>query len=203
MLLKIHPETPSSRQVQKVVECLANDGIIIFPTDTIYALGCSINSPKAIDKVARLKGVKKEKANFSCLFYDLSQLSEYTLPIDNEVFKLMRRTLPGPFTYILKANNSVPKIFHNKKKTLGIRIPQNNIVSEIIKELGHPLMSTSLHDEDQILEYATDPELIYEKYKDRVDIVIDGGFGDNQPSTVIDCTGDEILMIREGKGEIE
>jgi len=202
MLLKIHPETPSSRQVQKVVECLANDGIIIFPTDTIYALGCSINSPKAIDKVARLKGVKKEKANFSFLFYDLSQLSEYTLPIDNEVFKLMRRTLPGPFTYILKANNSVPKIFHNKKKTLGIRIPQNNIVSEIIKELGHPLMSTSLHDEDQILEYATDPELIYEKYKDRVDIVIDGGFGDNEPSTVIDCTGDEILMVREGKGEI-
>lgn len=202
MLLKIHPETPSSRQVQKVVECLANDGIIIFPTDTIYALGCSINSPKAIDKVARLKGVKKEKANFSFLFYDLSQLSEYTLPIDNEVFKLMRRTLPGPFTYILKANNSVPKIFHNKKKTLGIRIPQNNIVSEIIKEMGHPLMSTSLHDEDQILEYATDPELIYEKYKDRVDIVIDGGFGDNQPSTVIDCTGDEILMVREGKGEI-
>jgi tRNA threonylcarbamoyl adenosine modification protein (Sua5/YciO/YrdC/YwlC family) len=203
MLLKIHPETPSSRQVQKVVECLANDGIIIFPTDTIYALGCSIKSPKAIDKVARLKGVKKEKANFSFLFYDLSQLSEYTLPIDNEAFKLMRRTLPGPFTYILKANNSVPKIFHNKKKTLGIRIPQNNIVSEIIKELGHPLMSTSLHDDDQILEYATDPELIYEKYKDRIDIVIDGGFGDNEPSTVIDCTGDEILMVREGKGEID
>jgi tRNA threonylcarbamoyl adenosine modification protein (Sua5/YciO/YrdC/YwlC family) len=203
MLLKIHPETPSQRQIQKAVECLMNDGVIIYPTDTIYALGCSIKSPKAIDRVARIKGVKKEKANFSFLFYDLSQLSEYTLPFDNEVFKLMRRTLPGPFTYILKANSNIPKIFHNKKKTLGIRIPANNIISEIIKELGHPLMSTSIRDEDEIIEYSTDPELINEKFRDQVDIVIDGGYGDNTPSTVIDCTGDEILIVREGKGEVE
>jgi len=202
MLIKIHPATPSQRQIQKVVVCLANDGVVIFPTDTIYALGCSIKSPKAIDKVARIKGVKIEKANFSFLFYDLSQLSEYTLPFNNEVYKLMRRTLPGPYTFILKANNNVPKIFHNKKKTLGIRIPENNIVSEVIKELGNPVLSTSVHDQDEILEYLTDPELIHERYKDLVDIVIDGGYGDNEPSTVIDCTGPEILLVREGKGEI-
>lgn len=202
MLLKIHPETPSQRQIQKAVETLANDGVIILPTDTIYALACSINSPKAIEKVARIKGVKKEKANFSFLFYDLSQLSDYTKPFGNEVFKLMRSTLPGPYTFILHANTNVPKIFHNKKKTLGIRIPENNIVSEIIKELGHPLMSTSIHDEDTILEYSTDPELIHEKFKNQVDIVIDGGFGGNVPSTIVDCTGEEILIVREGKGQL-
>jgi len=152
--------------------------------------------------VAKIKGVKKEKANFSFLFYDLSQLSEYTKPIGNEVFKLMRTTLPGPFTFILDANSNVPKIFQSRKKTLGIRIPLNNIVSEIIRELGSPLMSTSIHDEDQILEYATDPELIFEKYKGQVDLVIDGGYGDNEPSTIIDCTGDEIEIVREGKGNL-
>jgi tRNA threonylcarbamoyl adenosine modification protein (Sua5/YciO/YrdC/YwlC family) len=202
MLLRIHPETPAQRQIHIAVECLSKDGVIIYPTDTIYALGCSIKSPKAIDRVARIKGVKKEKANFSFLFHDLSQLSEYTLPLGNEVFKLMKRTLPGPFTYIVKANNNIPKIFHNRKKTLGIRIPDNNIISEITRQLGHPLLTTSIHDEDEIIEYTTDPELIHEKYNHLVDIVINGGYGDNNPSTVIDCTEDEIEIVRQGKGEI-
>jgi tRNA threonylcarbamoyl adenosine modification protein (Sua5/YciO/YrdC/YwlC family) len=202
MLIKIHPETPSQRYIQQVVECLSKDGVIIFPTDTVYAIGCSLRSPKAIERVARIKGVKKQKANFSFIFYDLSQLSEYTLPFDNEVYKLMKRTLPGPYTYILRANNNVPKIFDNKKKTVGIRIPENNIVSDIIKELGNPLISTSVHDTDEIIEYTTDPELIHENYRDIVDLVIDGGYGDNEPSTVVDCTGGEVVVVREGKGEI-
>jgi len=202
MLLKIHPDTPAQRNIDKVVECLSAGGVIIFPTDTIYALGCNIYSSKAIDRIARIKGIKKQKANFSFLFYDLSQLSDYTKPIHNDVFKLMRRTLPGPYTYILDANSNVPRIFQSKKKTVGIRIPENNIVSHIIRELGNPIMSTSIHDDDEIIEYTTDPELIYEKYQNQVDIVINGGFGDNEASTIIDCTGEEPEVIREGKGLI-
>lgn len=200
MLIRIHPENPSLRQIKTVVECLYDGGVIIFPTDTIYALGCDIYKPKAIERVARIKGIKKEKANFSFLTHDMSQLSDYTKPINNEVYKLMKSTLPGPFTFILNANNNVPKIFQSKKKTVGIRIPENNIPAEIIRELGNPIMSTSIHDDDEIIEYTTDPELIYEKYNSMVDIVIDGGFGDNEPSTIIDCTGTEILIVREGKG---
>ncbi len=200
MLIRIHPENPSLRYIKTVVECLNDGGVIIFPTDTIYALGCDIYKPKAIERVARIKGIKKEKANFSFLTHDLSQLSDYTKPINNEVYKLMKSTLPGPFTYILNANNNVPKIFQSKKKTVGIRIPENNIPAEIIRELGNPIMSTSIHDDDEIIEYTTDPELIYEKYNSMVDIVIDGGYGDNKPSTIIDCTGSEILIVREGKG---
>lgn len=200
MLIRIHPENPSLRYIKTVVECLNDGGVIIFPTDTIYALGCDIYKSKAIERVARIKGIKKEKANFSFLTHDLSQLSDYTKPINNEVYKLMKSTLPGPFTYILNANNNVPKIFQSKKKTVGIRIPENNIPAEIIRELGNPIMSTSIHDDDEIIEYTTDPELIYEKYNSMVDIVIDGGYGDNEPSTIIDCTGTEILIVREGKG---
>jgi tRNA threonylcarbamoyl adenosine modification protein (Sua5/YciO/YrdC/YwlC family) len=203
MLLRIHPETPSHRQVQKAVEVLLRDGVIIYPTDTIYAMGCNIFSPKAIDRISRIKGINTKTANYSVLCHDMSQLSDYSRPISNDVYKLMRRTLPGPFTFILNASSNVPKIFHNKKKTVGIRIPANNIVSEIIKELGNPIVSTSIHDEDDIIEYSTDPELIHEKYDHLVDMVIDGGIGGNVPSTVIDCTGEEILLIREGKGVIE
>jgi len=203
MLLKIYDKNPSQKNIQIVVETLANDGVVIFPTDTIYAIGCSIYSTKAIERIARLKGVNPKNANFSFLCYDLSQLSDYTRPISNDVYKLMRRTLPGPYTFILNANSKVPKLLGNKKKTVGIRIPENNILAEIIRELGHPMMSTSVHDDDDIIEYTTDPELIHEKYKELVDLVIDGGFGDNIPSTIIDCTGDEIMMVREGKGEIE
>jgi tRNA threonylcarbamoyl adenosine modification protein (Sua5/YciO/YrdC/YwlC family) len=203
MLLRIHPENPSHRQIMKVVECLNDGGVIIFPTDTIYALGCDIFNSKAVDRVAQIKGVKKEKANFSFLCHDLSHLSDFTKPISNEIFKLMKSKLPGPFTFILNANNKVPKLFQSKKKTVGIRVPDNNITSEIIRELGNPLMSTSIHDEDEIIEYTTDPELIYEKFRNQVDIVIDGGYGDNEPSTIFDCTGDEILILREGKGSLE
>jgi len=200
MLLKIYEDNPSEKQISTVKECLEDGGVIIFPTDTIYALGCDIFKGKAIDRIAQIKGVKKEKANFSFLCHDLSQLSDYTKPITNDVFKLMKRTLPGPFTYILEANNNVPKILHRKKKTVGIRIPNNEITREIIRMLGNPIMSTSVHDDDEIIEYTTDPELIYEKYGNMVDIVIDGGYGDNEPSTIIDCSGDDIEIIRQGKG---
>ncbi|KAF0203609.1 MAG: Sua5/YciO/YrdC/YwlC family [Bacteroidetes bacterium] len=202
MLLRIFPENPSSRQIRTVVECLLDGGVIIYPTDTVYGMGCDIFKSKAIERIAQIKGIKVEKANFSFICSDLSQLSDYTRPISNDVFKLMKKNLPGPFTFILNASNSVPKLIQSKKKTVGIRIPGNNIPLEIVNELGHPIMSTSIHDEDEILEYTTDPELIYEKYKNLVDIVIDGGFGDNEASTIIDCTGSEPLIIREGKGEL-
>jgi tRNA threonylcarbamoyl adenosine modification protein (Sua5/YciO/YrdC/YwlC family) len=202
MLLKIHPENPSPRQIKTVVECLKDGGVIIFPTDTIYAIGCDIYKPKALERVAQIKGIRIEKANFSFLCRDLSQLSDFTKPISNEVFKLMKSTLPGPYTYILNANNNVPRIFQSKKKTLGIRVPDNKIVSGIINELGNPFTSSSIHDEDEIIEYTTDPELIYDKFQRFVDIIIDGGFGGNEPSTIIDCTGQEVLIVREGKGKI-
>lgn len=200
MLLRIFPENPSSRQIRTVVECLLDGGVIIYPTDTVYGMGCDIFKSKAIERIAQIKGIKAEKANFSFICSDLSQLSDYTRPIANDVFKLMKKNLPGPFTFILNASNSVPKLIQSKKKTVGIRIPGNNIPLEIVNELGHPIMSTSIRDEDEILEYTTDPELIYEKYKNLVDIVIDGGFGDNEASTIIDCTDIEPIIIREGKG---
>jgi len=202
MLLKIYPDNPNQRHIHTVVDCLKSGGVVIFPTDTIYALGCDIRQTRALDRVAQIKGTKREKANFSFLCHDLSQLSDFTKPINNEVFKLMKSTLPGPFTYILNANNNVPKVFHSRKKTLGIRVPDNNIISEIIQQLGNPITSTSIRDEDDIIEYSTDPELIHEKFEGLVDIVIDGGYGDNEPSTIIDCTGDEIFVVREGKGKL-
>lgn len=203
MLLKIYTKNPSEENIRYVSEVLSKDGVVIFPTDTIYAIGCNIFSPKALDRIARIKGLKPKTANFSFLCYDLSQLSDYTRPIGNDVYKLMRRTLPGPYTFILNASSNVPKIFGYKKSTVGIRIPDNPILLEILKELGNPIMSTSVHDDDEVLEYTTDPELIHERYKDLVDLVVDGGYGDNTPSTIIDCTGEEIVMVREGKGELE
>lgn len=202
MLLRIHPETPSERQIKIAVECLRDSGVIICPTDTIYGLACDIYQPKAVEKIARIKGIKKEKANFSFICHNLSHLSDFTRPIDNSVYKLMKSYLPGPYTFILDANNNVPKIFQSKKKTVGIRVPDNNIPIEIVRMLGNPIMSTSIRDEDDLLEYTTDPELIYEKYKDLVDIVIDAGFGDNTPSTIIDCTLETPLVLREGKGKV-
>ena len=202
MLLRIHPDNPGQRNISTVVECLKDGGVVIFPTDTIYAIGCDIYKNRAIDRVAQIKGIKTDKANFSFLCHDLSQLSDFTKPINNEVFKLMKRTLPGPYTYILNANNNVPRLFQSKKKTLGIRIPDNNIIQEIIRQLGNPITSSSINDEDEIIEYTTDPELIYEKYQNLVDIVIDGGSGGNDPSTIIDCTGDEAVVVREGKGTL-
>jgi tRNA threonylcarbamoyl adenosine modification protein (Sua5/YciO/YrdC/YwlC family) len=202
MLLKIYPENPNPRQIRMVVECLNDGGIIIYPTDTVYGLGCDIFKSKAVERIALLKGIKADKANFSFICDDLSQLSDFAKPIPNNIFKLMKNNLPGPYTFILNASSNVPKLIQSKKKTVGIRIPDNNIPIEIVRELGHPIMSSSIHDEDEILEYTTDPELIYEKYNKLVDIVIDGGFGDNEASTVIDCTTDTPQVIREGKGQI-
>ncbi len=203
MLLRIHPETSSQRKITIAGECLRDGGVGICPTDTVYGLACDIFQSKAIERIARIKGINPEKANFSFLCHDLSQLTDFTKPIDNNLFKLMKRVLPGPYTFILEANNTVPKYIQNKKKTVGIRIPNNNIPLEIVQQLGHPIMSTSVHDDDDVIEYTTDPELIYEKFRDRVDIVIDGGFGGNLASTVLDCTGDEIEVIREGLGPLD
>lgn len=202
MLLRIYEENPNPREIQKVVEVLRQGGVIIYPTDTIYGLGCDINQPKAVAKVAQLRGINLEKANFSFICHDLSHISDYAKDLSNDVFKLMKRNLPGPFTFILEANNNVPRIFKHRKKTVGIRVPDNDIIREIVRELGNPIMSTSIHDEDDVIEYTTDPELIHEKYESKVDIVIHGGFGDNEPSTIVDCSGDEFEILREGKGEL-
>ena len=203
MLLKIYPENPNPRDIKTVIECLNDGGIIIYPTDTVYGLGCDIFKNKSVERIADIKGIKVEKANFSFICYDLSQLSDFTKPISNSTYKLMKRALPGPFTFILDASNKVPKLFQSKKKTVGIRIPNNNISRIIVQELGHPIMSTSIYDEDDVIEYTTDPELIYEKYGNIVDIVIDGGYGDNEASTVVSCINDEVVVLRQGKGIIE
>jgi tRNA threonylcarbamoyl adenosine modification protein (Sua5/YciO/YrdC/YwlC family) len=202
MLVKLFNENPNLREVLKIVDVLRKGGLIIYPTDTNYGLGCDITIAKAVEKVARIKGVKVEKNNFSFICSDLSHISDFTKPISNSVFKLMKKNLPGPFTFILEANNNVPKYFKGKK-TVGIRVPDNNIIREIVRELGNPILSTSIHDEDEILEYTTDPELIYEKYQDIAEVVIDGGYGEFVPSTIVDCTGDEIVIVREGKGILE
>jgi tRNA threonylcarbamoyl adenosine modification protein (Sua5/YciO/YrdC/YwlC family) len=203
MLVKIYPENPNPREIQLIVECLKDGGIIIYPTDTIYGIGCDIFRPKSIERIIDIIGNKKKKSSLSFICADLSHLSDFTKPINNQVFKAMKKTLPGPYTFILEANNHVPKILQSKKKTVGIRIPNNNIILEIVTILGHPILSSSVKDDDEILEYTTDPELIYEKYRDKVDIVIDGGFGDNVPSTVVDCTTGDLEIIREGKGDVD
>lgn len=203
MLIRLFNENPNPREIRKIADVLRGGGLIVYPTDTVYGLGCDITNAKAVEKVARLKGVKVEKSNFSFICSDFSHLSDYTKPIPNHLFKIIRKNLPGPFTFILDANNNVPKYFKGKKKTVGIRIPNNNIIREIVEELGNPIMSTSVHDDDEILEYTTDPELIYEKYQDIADIVIDGGYGELTPSTIVNCTSDELEIIREGKGELE
>lgn len=203
MLLRIYPENPNENHIRKVVEVLEEGGIVIYPTDTVYAIGCDIKAHKSIEKIARLKGLNPINPDMSLIFHDMSQLSEYTIIRDNSVFKLLKRNLPGPFTFIVQANNQIPKLFKNKKKTVGIRIPDNNIVLELVKELGRPIMTTSIHDPDEVIEYTTDPELIYEKYGDFAEIVIDGGYGRNEASTIVDCTSSEIKVIRQGLGILE
>jgi tRNA threonylcarbamoyl adenosine modification protein (Sua5/YciO/YrdC/YwlC family) len=202
MLLEIHPENPDERKIAQVVKTLKKGGIIIYPTDTVYSMACDLNNRKAVERMAQLKEIKVEKANFSLICYDLSHISDFTVQFSNATYKLMKRALPGPYTFILNANTSVPKLFKSNKKTIGIRIPDNNIARAIVQELGNPLISTSVHDDDEILEYITNPELIYEKYEKLVDIVIDGGFGKNDASTVIDCTQDEPEVLREGIGSL-
>ncbi|MBO0341095.1 L-threonylcarbamoyladenylate synthase [Flagellimonas profundi] len=201
-LIKLYEENPNPKQVQQVVDVLKKGGLVIYPTDTVYGLGCDITNSKALQRIARIKGVKLEKANWSFICADLSNLSDYVRQIDTPTFKILKRTLPGPYTFILPGNNNLPKDF-KKKKTVGIRVPDNNIARALVKGLGHPIVSTSIRDDDDILEYTTDPELIFEKWQNLVDVVIDGGYGDNVGSTVIDLSGDEPEVIREGKGSLE
>lgn len=206
MLLSIHPQNPQEKKIKEVAECLKNGGLIIYPTDTVYGIGCDIFNARAIERVCLIKGVKPEKATFSFVCHDLSHLSEYTLPFDKQVYKLMNKNLPGPYTFILNAANTVPKLLRSKRKTVGIRVPDSEIVRAIVKALGNPILSASLKyntDTEDILEYPTDPEEIFAQYGQLVDMVIDGGFGNNTPSTVIDCTGAEIEIIRQGLGELD
>jgi len=202
-ILKIYPENPNPRAIAKVVDVLAGGGIIVYPTDTVYSFGCDISKPKAIEKVARIRGLKPEKAQFALIFPDLSFLSAYTKSVDTPTYKILNRCLPGPYTFILKAGSSIPKIFHRSKKTVGIRIPDNNIPREIVRELNRPIIASSVHSEDDILEYTTDPELIADKYDGQVDLVIDGGLGALYASTVVDLSDGEAEIIREGKGSLD
>ncbi|WP_454997053.1 L-threonylcarbamoyladenylate synthase [Capnocytophaga leadbetteri] len=199
--IKLYNENPNEKEIAKIVEVLRNGGLIIYPTDTVYGLGCDITNTKALEKIARIKGVKLEKANFSFVCSDLKNLSDYVKQIDSSTFKLLKRTLPGAYTFIMQGNNNLPKDF-KKKKTVGIRVPDNLIARTIVERLGNPIVSTSIYDEDDVIEYTTDPELIFEKWQNLVDIVIDGGYGDNTASTVIDLSGDEPVVIREGKGDV-
>ena len=201
-LIRIYEENPSPKLINKVVEVLKDGGLVIYPTDTVYGLGCDITNTSALEKIAQIKGVKLEKANFSFICEDLSNLSDYVKQIDTATFKILKRTLPGPYTFILPGNNNLPNVF-KKKDTVGIRVPDNNICRALVSALGNPIVSTSIRDDDEVLEYTTDPELIKEKWDNLVDIVIDGGYGDNIPSTVIDLTTAEPEVIREGKGSIE
>ncbi len=201
MLIRIYPENPNQREIDKVVQFLRDGGLIVYPTDTIYGLGCDIFNTKAVEKICRYKNIDVRKANLSFICYDLSHISEYA-KVDNDTFKLMKKNLPGPFTFILNGNNNLPKLFRNKK-TVGIRIPDNNIIRELVKGLGNPILSTSVRDdENEIQEYFTDPELIHERYENIADVVINGGYGSLAPSTIVDCTGDEPVIVRQGKGDL-
>ncbi len=203
MFVKLFNENPNPRDIRNIAEILRAGGLIIYPTDTVYGLGCDITNSRAVEKVARWKGVKIEKSNFSFVCSNFSHLAFYTKPIQNHIFKIIKKNLPGPFTFILEANTNVPRYFKGKKKTVGIRIPDNAIIREIVSELGNPVLSTSLHNGDDVIEYSTDPELIYEKYGNFVDAVIDGGYGNSIPSTIIDCTKEPFEILREGKGELQ
>ena len=200
--LKIYEDKPNEASIKKVVDVLKNGGLVIYPTDTVYGLGCDITNTKALERIAKIKGIKLEKNNFSFICHDLSNISDYVKQIDTATFKILKRALPGPYTFILPGNNNLPKEF-KKKTTVGIRIPNNNIALEIVKMLGNPIVSSSIHDEDDVLEYSTDPELIFEKWQNLVDLVIDGGYGDNLASTIIDLSGNEPVVVREGKGSLD
>ena len=200
--IKIYPENPNEAAIAKVVKVLKDGGLVIYPTDTVYGLGCDITNTKALERIAKIKGVKLDKANFSFVCHDLSNISDYVRQIDTATFKILKRALPGPYTFILPGNNNLPKEF-KKKTTVGIRVPDNAIALEIVKLLGNPIVSTSIHDDDDVIEYTTDPELIFEKWQNLVDLVIDGGYGDNVGSTIIDLSGDEPVVLREGKGSLD
>ncbi len=201
-LLRIYEENPNPRDMAKVIKVLKSGGLVIYPTDTVYGLGCDITNIKALERIARIKGVKLEKSNFSFICHDLSNLSDYVKQIDTTTFKILKRALPGPYTFILPGSKSLPHPF-KKRKTVGIRVPDNRIALEMVKQLGNPIVSTSIRDEDEIIEYTTDPELILEKWDNLVDLVVDGGYGDNEASTVIDLSQEIPEVIREGKGSTE
>jgi tRNA threonylcarbamoyl adenosine modification protein (Sua5/YciO/YrdC/YwlC family) len=203
MFIRIYQENPNPKHIRQVAEILDNGGIIIYPTDTVYAMGCDINATRSIEKIARFKGLNPKNPDLSLIFHDISQLSEYTVIRNNNIFKLLKRNLPGPFTFIVQSNSQIPKLFTPRKKTVGIRIPDSPIVLDLVRELGRPLVTTSVHDPDEVIEYTTDPELIYEKYHDFTDAVIDGGYGKNEASTIVDCTGDEFEILRQGLGVLE
>lgn len=200
MLLTIHPDNPDLRKIKQVCQCLESGGLVIYPTDTVYSIACDMLNSGALSQLARLKKVKPEKANFSIICKDFSQVAAYTAQINNQVFKVMRKLLPGPYTFILPAGRAIPAIFSERKKTIGIRVPDNHIALAIVEQLGRPIASVSLHDSDEILDYSTDPELIHERMEKLVDMVVDGGPGGLEPSTVLDCSGSEITVLREGKG---
>lgn len=203
MLLKIYRQNPEGKKLDIALDILKSGGTIIYPTDSVYSLGCNLLDHKAVVKVASIKGVKSEKAQFTIIFNDLSTISEYTKPFDTKIYKLMKKALPGPFTFILEANSNVPKIFKSKKKTIGIRVPDNEIPRLLVERLGNPIISTSIRDDDEVIEYTTDPELIHEKYLKKVDAVIDGGYMHNTATTIVDCTGDEPVILRQGIGILE
>lgn len=200
MLIKIYPENPNIKEVEKVIKVLQDGGLVIYPTDTVYAIGCDALNVRAVEKICQMKGINPQKSNLSIICYDLSNLSEYA-KVSNAVFKLMKKNLPGPFTFILPTSSELPKIYKNRKE-VGIRVPDNNIIRTLVKELGNPILTMSVHDEDDVIEYSTDPELMNEKYENMVDIVIDGGYGGTEASTVVNCITDEFEIIRKGKGEL-
>lgn len=200
--IRIYEENPNPKEIKRVVEVLKSGGLIIYPTDTVYGLGCDIMNTKALEKIAKIKGVKLEKAKLSFICHDLSNLSDYVKQINTSTFKILKRALPGPYTFILPGAKTLPSVF-KKKKTVGIRVPENAIALEIVKQLGNPLVSTSIRDDDDVIEYTTDPELIFEKWEKLVDLVIDAGYGDNVASTIIDLSENTPIVIREGKGSLE
>ncbi|MFD0797357.1 L-threonylcarbamoyladenylate synthase [Maribacter chungangensis] len=200
--IKIYEENPNPKQINRVVQVLRKGGLIIYPTDTVYGLGCDITNTKALEKIARIKGIKLAKANWSFICPNLSNLSDYVRQIDTATFKILKRALPGPYTFILPGNNNLPKDF-KKKKTVGIRVPDNAIAQALVEALGNPIVSTSIRDDDDVLEYTTDPELIFEKWEHLVDVVIDGGYGGNVGSTIIDLSDGYPQVIREGKGSLD
>ena len=200
MLIKIYPENPNQKEIDKVVNILRDGGLVIYPTDTVYAIGCDALNVRAVERICQMKGINPQKSNLSIICYDLSNISEYA-KVSNAAFKLMKKHLPGPFTFILPTSSELPKIYKNRKE-VGIRVPDNNIIRTLVQALGNPILTMSIHDEDELIEYSTDPELIHEKYDRQVDIVIDGGYGETEPSTVVDCTTDDFTIVRQGKGEL-
>jgi len=202
LLFSIFPDRIDEHKLVQAADIMKDGGVVIYPTDTIYAMGCSIMQPKALERMAKIKDIRVDKAVFSLIVHDFSHITDFTRPMSNTVYKIMKHSLPGPFTFILEANSNIPKLMNSRRKTVGIRIPDNPVTLGLVEKLGCPIVSTSLHDDDEITKFLTDPDEIFKRYQDKVDVVINGGYGNNEESTVIDCTGQEPVIIRQGKGEI-